>query len=116
MNKRTRKTRNQRVRRTRAKISGTSTRPRLAVFRSNKYISTQLIDDVSGKTIAAVSSKEVKGGKKTKTEKATAVGELIAEKAKEAKIESVVFDRRYYKYHGRVKAVAEGAKSKGLKI
>jgi len=116
MNKKVRKTREQRIRRTRAKISGTSTKPRLAVFRSNKHISVQLIDDTIGKTLAFAHSEEIKDKKKTKTQMATAVGELIAQKAKEAKIESVVFDKRYYKYHGRVKAVAEGAISKGLKI
>ena len=110
------KNREQRIRRVRAHISGTKTVPRLAVHRSNKHINLQLIDDESGKTIVSATTKELNTSKKTKMEEATAVGELLAKKAKEANITSAKFDRRFYKYHGRVKAVAEGARSGGLKI
>lgn len=106
----------QRVRRNRARISGTKSRPRLAVFRSNKYLTLQLIDDDSGKTIVAASTTEFKKNKKTKVQQATEVGELLAKRAKNAKIGSAVFDRRYYKYHGRVRAAADGVRSGGLKI
>jgi len=106
----------QRIRRNRAKISGTKANPRLAVYRSNKNLSLQLIDDSSGTTIATASTKELKSSKKTKVEEAMAVGELLAKKAKKAKVSSAVFDRRSYKYHGRVRAAAEGVRSGGLKI
>jgi large subunit ribosomal protein L18 len=112
----TKERREQRIRRNRSRFSGTAARPRLSVFRSNKNIHLQLIDDVSGVTLASVSTKELKSDKKTKTEEALALGELLAKKAKEANIKSVVFDRRFYKYHGRVKAVAEGVKSGGINI
>ncbi len=98
-------------------IKGTSERPRLSVFRSNKQIYAQLIDDVQGLTVAAVSSRE--GGVETKTaklEQATAVGKLIGEKAINAGIKEVVFDRGGYLYHGRVKALAEGAREAGLQF
>ena len=110
------KNRKQRIRRVRASISGTASEPRLAVHRSNKHINLQLIDDESGKTLLSATTKELKTSKKTKMEEAAAVGELLAKKAKEAKITSAKFDRRFYKYHGRVKAVAEGARNGGLKI
>lgn len=110
------KNREQRIRRGRYKISGTKEKPRLAVYRSNRHINLQLIDDNVGKTLVSASTRELKDGKKTKTEEARAVGELLAKKAKEAKIESANFDRRFYKYHGRVKAVAEGARDGGLNI
>ena len=100
----------------RAKIAGTSKVPRLCVFRSHQYIYAQLIDDERGKTIIAVSSQEFKKSKKPKADKAKEVGKLIAKKALEKKIEKVVFDRGGYKYHGRVKAVAEGAREGGLKF
>ncbi len=102
-----------RVLRVRAKISGTAARPRLAVVRSLKHISVQVIDDTSGKTIASASDKDLKG---TKLEKATAVGKLIAERAKAKGISAVVFDRRDKQYHGRVRAVAEGAREGGLQF
>lgn len=101
--------------RVRSKISGTKEMPRLSVFRSSSHIYAQLIDDLSGKTLAAASSREVKG-KGKKSELASEVGKLIASKAKEQKIEKVVFDRGGYAYHGRVKAVAEGAREGGLKF
>lgn len=111
-----RRQREQRIRRTRAKIYGTSKKPRLAIHRSNKNINLQLIDDEGGKTLVYASTSELGKTKKTKTEAAGAVGELIAKKAVEAKIAEAVLDRRFYKYHGRVKAVADGARKGGLKI
>ncbi len=102
-----------RVLRVRAKISGTAARPRLAVVRSLKHISVQVIDDTSGKTIASASDKDLKG---TKLEKANAVGKLIAERAKAKGVSAVVFDRRDKQYHGRVRAVAEGAREGGLQF
>ena len=97
----------------RKKVSGTSERPRLSVFRSNKEIYAQIIDDVNSSTLASASSKEVKG---TKTEQATIVGKLIAEAAKKAGLETVVFDRGGFLYHGRVKALADSAREAGLKF
>lgn len=102
-----------RAKRTRAKIFGTAACPRLAVFRSNRYVSVQLIDDEKGKTLISVSSL---GLKHPKTKAAQAVGEAVAKKAAAAGIKKAVFDRRSYQYHGRVKAVAEGARAGGLKI
>jgi len=116
MTKKVAKNREQRVRRNRARVSGTKKEPRLAVHRSNKHINLQLIDDKSGKTLIYASTRELKADKKTKTDQASLVGELLAKKAKEAKIKSAKFDRRFYKYHGRVKAVAEGIRQGGLKI
>ncbi len=104
----------QRVRFTiRKKVSGTSERPRLAVFRSNKEIYAQLIDDVAGNTLASASSKDAKGNK---TEQAAVVGKLIADNAKKAGVEAVVFDRGGFLYHGRVKALADSAREAGLKF
>lgn len=100
--------------RSRAKIFGTAEKPRLAVFRSNKYTYAQLIDDEKGHTVAAASTHELKGGKKT--ELAQKLGEAVAEKAKKIGIKEAVFNRSFYRYHGRVKAVAEGARAAGLKI
>lgn len=100
--------------RIRAKVSGTAERPRLAVFRSNLYIYAQLIDDVAGKTLAASDSRKQKGA--TLTEKATAVGTEIAEKANKAKVTEVVFDRGGFRYQGTVLALAEAARSGGLKF
>ncbi len=99
----------------RAGIRGTSDRPRLSVFRSHHSIYAQLIDDSSGRTLAAATSKEVKkaGDKKNQ---AKAVGELLAKKAKELGIKSAIFDRGAYKYHGRVKALAEAFKENGLQL
>ena len=110
-----------RIRRRIRKVSfGTESRPRLSVFRSNKEIYAQLIDDISGKTLAAASSRDKDiAAKGTKTEIAGAVGKAIAEKAKKAKkagIETVAFDRGGNLYHGRVKALAEGAREGGLKF
>ena len=100
----------------RAKIKGTGQRPRLTVFRSNQRIYAQIIDDEQGKTLVAVSEKEIKKKAKTKTEKATLVGEVLAQKANKKKIKKVVFDRGSYRYHGRVKTLAEGAKKGGLEF
>lgn len=99
-------------------INGTPENPRLSVFRSNKQIYAQIIDDLSGKTLVSASSldKEIDAGKVNKTEQATMVGKLIAEKAKKANIEKVVFDRNGYLYHGRVKSIAEAAREGGLKF
>ena len=100
--------------RIRGKISGTAQRPRMTVFRSNKQIYVQLIDDLAGRTLAAASSKGIEEG--TKTEIAAAVGEKIAQKALEAGINEVVFDRNGYLFHGRVKSHAEAARKGGLKF
>jgi large subunit ribosomal protein L18 len=100
--------------RVRKKVTGTAERPRLVIFRSLKHISAQLVDDVARRTIATVTSTTIDGGKKT--EKSTEVGKLIAAKAKDAGITKVVFDRAGYKYHGRVKAVADGAREGGLEF
>ena len=104
-----------RHKRVKAKMHGTSKKPRLCVFKSHQYIYVQLIDDDKAKTIAAANDQQLKS-KKIKTDKAKEVGKLIAKKALEKKIEKVVFDRGGYKYHGRVKAVAEGAREGGLKF
>jgi large subunit ribosomal protein L18 len=103
-----------RKRRIRARISGTTERPRLSVHRSLRGITAQVIDDTSGKTLAAASSKEAKV--KKNAEGAKKVGQLLAEKAKKAGITAVVFDRNAYAYHGRIKALAEGAREGGLKF
>ena len=110
----TRQLRTRRQRRIRGKIAGTADRPRLAVFRSNLGISAQLIDDQAGKTVAAASWQGLTKFKGSKTDQATEVGKLIAAKAKAAGIEACVFDRGGYLYHGRVKALAEGAREGGL--
>lgn len=101
--------------RNRAAIFGTSEKPRLSVFRSNKYTYVQLIDDAKGHTMAAASSRET-GKKGKKADLAKSLGSLIAEKAKKLGVKSAVFNRSFYKYHGRVKAVAEAAREAGLKI
>ena len=97
-------------------VSGTATKPRLSVFRSNKEISVQLIDDVSGNTLVAESSRSKGITKGNKIETAVAVGKSLAEKAQKAGIESCAFDRNGFLYHGRVKALAEGAREAGLKF
>jgi large subunit ribosomal protein L18 len=102
-----------RHRRVRAHVIGTAARPRLCVFRSLKHISGQIIDDESGRTLAMVNDQKLKG---PKAERAKQVGEQLAAKAKTAKITTVVFDRGGYLYHGRVKALAEGARAGGLKF
>ncbi len=102
----------------RKKISGTPEKPRLSVFRSNKYIYAQIIDDLSGKTLASVSSREVELKEQVATgkEKATLAGKKLAERAAAANISSVLFDRSGYLYHGRIKALADGAREGGLKF
>ncbi len=105
-------TRTRRHARIRARVSGTEARPRLAVFRSNRFIYAQLIDDASGKTLAAADSRTVKV--KSGHEQAKAVGALIAEKAKAKGITSVVFDRGGFQYQGMIAALAEGAREAGL--
>jgi large subunit ribosomal protein L18 len=105
-----------RHRRIRGKVSGTAERPRLVVFRSNKGISAQLVDDDSGKTLAGASWVGLKSFKGNKTEQATEVGKNLAAAAKDAGVEKVVFDRGGYLYHGRVKALAEGAREGGLEF
>jgi len=113
----TREARARRHRRVRAKVSGTSERPRLTVFRSNLGIYAQLVDDSQGRTVASVSFKSLpKSFKGTKTDQAHEVGKLLAGRAKEAGVETAVFDRAGYLYHGRVKALAEGAREGGLKV
>lgn len=102
--------------RVRNKISGTASRPRLSVFRSNKEIYAQLVDDVKGVTLVAASTKMLGEVKGTKIEQANLVGKSIAEKALAAGFEAVVFDRGGYLYHGRVKSLAEGAREGGLKF
>ncbi len=99
-------------------VSGTSSRPRLSVFRSNKEIYAQIVDDVTGKTIAAASSrdKDISSAKGTKTEIAALVGKAVAEKAVKAGVDTISFDRGGYLYHGRVKSLAEGAREAGLKF
>ncbi|MBI4122169.1 MAG: 50S ribosomal protein L18 [Parcubacteria group bacterium] len=120
MNRKIQKTiqhqRGRRAIRVRSKIGGTAARPRLAVHRSLRYISAQLIDDVAGKTLAAAHQRDVVKGKATKTEAAAAVGKAIAEAGKKAGVSQVVFDRRSYRYHGRVKAAAEAAREAGLQF
>ncbi len=117
-----------RHKRIRAKVQGTVDIPRLAVFRSSKHIYAQLIDDVLGKTLLSASDKEIKSSASKKSDKgdknengrkisvAKEVGILVGKKAKKAGIEEIVFDRGGFKYHGRVKAVAEGAREGGLKF
>ena len=111
-----REKRYRRHRRVRAKISGTKEVPRLCVFRSNKHIYAQLINDENKKTILSANDLEIKGKKekKTKTQISLEVGKLLAQKAKEKDIKKVVFDRGGYRYHGRVKSLAEGAREGGL--
>ena len=114
----TRKTiaRNRVKRRVRGKIQGTSARPRLSVFRSNKQIYVQIIDDREGRTLASAGSLGADAANGAKVEQAAVVGKMIAEKAKAAGIEQVVFDRNGYLYHGRVKTLAEAAREGGLKF
>ncbi|WP_242091657.1 50S ribosomal protein L18 [Aestuariivivens sediminicola] len=99
-------------------VSGTAARPRLSVFRSNKEIYAQIVDDVNGKTIAAASSrdKDIAAAKANKTETAALVGKALAEKALKAGVETISFDRGGYLYHGRVKSLADGAREAGLKF
>ena len=110
------KQRLRRRRRVRAKVRGTAERPRLSVFRSNRGVNAQLIDDTEGKTLAAVNWTESDLKGLQSMEQAKRVGELIAERGRAAGVESVVFDRGGYQYHGRVKALAEGAREGGLRF
>ncbi len=103
-----------RRRRVRAKVRGTAERPRLSVFRSNRGIQAQVIDDVAGHTVAAVNWTEDDLKSLKSMEQAKRAGELLAERAKAAGVEAVVFDRGGYRYHGRVKALADGARESGL--
>ena len=112
-----REARERRHRRVRRRITGTAERPRLVVFRSNRGIEAQLVDDLEGRTLAAASwlhlERPFKG---TKTEQAAEVGKLLAANAQKAGVETVVFDRGGYLYHGRVKALADGAREGGLRF
>ena len=113
----TREARLRRHRRVRGRVSGTAERPRLAVFRSNKGIYAQLIDDTAARTLAAATWAQLpKSFKGNKTDQAAAVGKLLGANAKKAGIEAAVFDRGGYLYHGRVKALADGAREGGLKF
>jgi large subunit ribosomal protein L18 len=103
-----------RRRRVRSKIRGTAERPRLSIFRSNKGVFAQLVDDISGRTLVAASWTEADFRSLAPMEQAKAVGQAVASRAKEAGIESCVFDRGGYQYHGRVAALAEGAREGGL--
>ncbi len=106
--------RNSRHNRIRGKVSGTADCPRLAVFKSNKYISVQAIDDVAGKTLAAATSQKVSKG--TPLEKAAEVGVTLGKALKAAKLEKAVFDRGGYKFTGQVKAIAEGVRAEGIQV
>jgi large subunit ribosomal protein L18 len=108
--------RQRRATRVRSKVKGTAERPRLSVFRSNKAIWAQIIDDRAGRTLASAGSRQVEASELSKTESAAKVGALLAERAKSAGVERVVFDRGSYLYHGRVKALAEGAREGGLEF
>jgi large subunit ribosomal protein L18 len=111
-----REARRRRHRRVRGKVSGTAERPRLVVTRSNRGIVAQLVDDANGRTVASASWLQVKSFKGNKTAQAAEVGKLLAQKAKDAKIDGAVFDRGGYLYHGRVKALADAAREGGLKF
>ncbi len=102
--------------RLRLRLGGSADRPRLSVFRSAKYIYAQVIDDATGRTLAAASSREADLGRDTKVDAARAVGLAVAERAKAAGVGAVVFDRGGYQYHGRVRSLAEGAREGGLDL
>jgi large subunit ribosomal protein L18 len=110
--------RDRRHRRVRKKVTGTAERPRLAVFRSSKHIYVQAIDDLAGRTVASASTMEadVRGGTTATIEAAKNVGKMVGERVKAAGITTVVFDRGGFKYHGRVAAVADGAREAGLTL
>jgi large subunit ribosomal protein L18 len=110
--------RRKRHERIRLRMEGSAERPRLAVFRSNSHIYAQVIDDASGRTLATASTveKELRGSAKTKTEDAAVVGRLVAERAKSAGVERVVFDRAGFRYHGRIKSLADAAREAGLEF
>jgi len=107
-----------RHRRVRKRVSGTTERPRLAVFRSNRHIYAQVIDDTTGRTLASASTAEPaqRGGATATVDAAKAVGQLVGERAKEAGISAVVFDRGGFRYHGRVAALCDGARAAGLEV
>ena len=105
-----------RHRRVRSKVVGSAERPRLAVYRSNRGIAAQVIDDAAGRTLAAASSQDKSLAKTKRAESAAAVGKLVAERAKDAGVATVVFDRGGYLYHGRVKALADAARQNGLEF
>jgi large subunit ribosomal protein L18 len=111
-----REARHRRHRRVRGKVTGTADRPRLVVSRSNRGIVAQLVDDSNGRTVASASWLQVKSFKGKKTAQAAEVGKLLAQKAKDANVDSAVFDRGGYLYHGRVKALADAAREGGLKF
>jgi large subunit ribosomal protein L18 len=111
-----REARQRRHKRVRRKVFGTTERPRLVVFRSNRGISAQLVDDATGRTLASASWMALKGFKGNKTEQAAEVGKLLAASAKKAGIETALFDRAGYLFHGRVKALADAAREGGLKF
>lgn len=110
--------RERRHRRVRNKVMGSPERPRLAVFRSNKHISAQVVDDVNGSTLAAASTveRELRGGKTGNVEAAAAVGKLVAGRAAQVGVKKVVFDRGGFLYHGRVAALADAAREAGLEF
>ena len=110
--------REKRHRRVRKKVSGTTERPRLAVFRSNRHIYAQVIDDTTGRTLAAASTAEpdLRSGSTGSVDAAKAVGQLVGERAKTAGISTVVFDRGGFRYHGRVAALCDGARAAGLEV
>ncbi len=110
--------RQRRHRRVRKKVRGTAARPRLSVFRSSKHIYAQVVDDVSGTTLASASTMEAeaRSGATANVDAAKGVGKRVGERAKSAGVESVVFDRGGFRYHGRVASVAEGAREAGLKL
>ena len=110
--------RQKRHERIRLHMAGSAVRPRLAVFRSNSHIYAQVIDDASGRTLATASTveKELRGSKSTKSEEAAQVGKLLAERAKAAGVERVVFDRAGFRYHGRIKSLADAAREAGLEF
>jgi large subunit ribosomal protein L18 len=112
----TREARQRRHRRVRGKVIGTAERPRLVVTRSNRGIAAQLVDDAAGRTVASASWLQLKGAKGNKSEQAAEVGKQLAASAKKAGVEAAVFDRAGYLYHGRVKALADGAREGGLKF
>jgi large subunit ribosomal protein L18 len=112
----TRQLRDRRHKRVRRDIVGTAELPRLVVFRSNRGIAAQLVDDTAGRTLAAASSLSLRNAKGNKSDQAAEVGKLLAENAKKADVKRVVFDRGGYLYHGRVKALAEAAREGGLEF
>jgi large subunit ribosomal protein L18 len=111
-----RQARERRHKRVRGKVAGTAERPRLVVFRSNRGIEAQLVDDLEGRTLAAASWLQLRSFKGAKSAQAAEVGKLLAQRAKEAGIDTAVFDRGGYLYHGRVKALADAAREGGLKF